>query len=154
MGVGLSRQTNTSEEGNGIFYNTEVLKSNFCDCNDAYILVKYNITVASAPLTQGLFKDCAPFTECISKIDRTTIDNAKDLDLVMLTYNLINIVQIALKQQEVYSFILKIKQQILIIILKTLIILNISSITLNYLETKLFIHWNHKKHSNCFAIEI
>ena len=25
--------------GNKVIYNTEVLKSNLCDCNDAYILV-------------------------------------------------------------------------------------------------------------------
>ena len=31
--------------GNEITYNIEVLKSNLCDCNDAYILVKGDITI-------------------------------------------------------------------------------------------------------------
>ena len=73
--------------GNDIIYNTEVLKSN-CDYNGAYILVKGDITVTGAAVTQITFKNCAPFTKCITKIDET-IDDAEDLDLVMPMYNLI-----------------------------------------------------------------
>ena len=36
-----------------------------------------------------IFKNCAPFTDCISEINNTQIDNANDLDVVMLIYNLI-----------------------------------------------------------------
>ena len=36
-----------------------------------------------------IFKNCAPFTDCISEINNTQVDNAKDLDVVMLMYNLI-----------------------------------------------------------------
>ena len=36
-----------------------------------------------------IFKDCAPFTNCISEINNTQVDNAKDLDIVMPMYNLI-----------------------------------------------------------------
>ena len=35
------------------------------------------------------FKNCAPFTKCISEINNTQIDNAKDFDIVMPMYNLI-----------------------------------------------------------------
>ena len=38
---------------------------------------------------QVVFKNCAPFTKCIIKIDGTTIHDAEDLDLVMPMYNLI-----------------------------------------------------------------
>ena len=55
---------------------TDVLKCNLCDYNDAYILVRSDITVA----TQVAFKNGAPFTRCITKIDGTTIDDAEDLD--------------------------------------------------------------------------
>ena len=34
-------------------------------------------------------KNCAPFTNCISEINNTQVDNAKDIDIVMLMYNLI-----------------------------------------------------------------
>ena len=30
-----------------------------------------------------LFKNCAPFTNCISEIDNTQVDNAKVIDIVM-----------------------------------------------------------------------
>ena len=75
--------------GNEIIYNTEVLKSNLRDYNDAYILARGEVTVAATPKTQVAFKNCAPFTKCITKIDGTKIDDAEDLDLVMLMYNLI-----------------------------------------------------------------
>ena len=35
------------------------------------------------------FKNCAPFTKCISRINNTDIDNAEDIDIVMPMYNLI-----------------------------------------------------------------
>ena len=36
-----------------------------------------------------IFKNCAPFTKCISKINDTEIDNAQDIDIVMPMYSLI-----------------------------------------------------------------
>ena len=36
-----------------------------------------------------LFKNCVPFTICISKINDTEIDNAQDTDIVMPMHNLI-----------------------------------------------------------------
>ena len=39
------------EVTNEITYNTEIWKSNVCDYNDAYILVRGRITVGAAPAT-------------------------------------------------------------------------------------------------------
>ena len=36
-----------------------------------------------------MFKNCAPFTDCISKINNTQVDHVKDIDVVMPMYNLI-----------------------------------------------------------------
>ena len=36
-----------------------------------------------------ILKNCAPFTDCISEIDNTQADNAKDLDVAMPMYNLV-----------------------------------------------------------------
>ena len=75
-----------------------MLKSSLCDYSDAYILVKGTITVnntaaqgAAANNTNKkvIFKNCAPFTNCISEINNTQIDNAKYIDIVMPMYNLI-----------------------------------------------------------------
>ena len=73
-----------------------MLKSSLCDYSDAYILVKGTITVNNtgtdaAPNNRNknvIFKNCARFTNCISEINNTQTDNAKDIDIVMPMYNL------------------------------------------------------------------
>ena len=75
--------------GNKIIYNTEILKSFLCDYNDAYTLVRGNITIIGHQVTQVALKNCAPFTKCIAKIDGIKIEDAEDVDLVMPMYNLI-----------------------------------------------------------------
>ena len=37
-----------------------------------------------------MFKNCAPFARCIAKINDTKVGNAKDIDIVMPMYNLID----------------------------------------------------------------
>ena len=68
--------------------NTEVLKYNLCDQNDACILAKGDVTTAVAPATQVSFKNCALPTNSITKNDGTTTDDAEDLDFVMAMYDL------------------------------------------------------------------
>ena len=106
--------------GNEIIYIMEVLKSNLCDQNDAYILVRGGITIIGHQVTQVAFKKCAPFTKCITKIDETTIDDAENLNLVMLMCILIEYSSNYSETtgQEVYGFILKMKQLILMLIFK------------------------------------
>ena len=36
-----------------------------------------------------MFKNCAPFPNCISEINNTQVDNAKDIDIVIPIYNVI-----------------------------------------------------------------
>ena len=81
-----------------IRFKTAMLRSSLCDYSDTYILVKGNISVndtaadgAAANNTNKkvIFKNCAPFTNCISKINNTQIDNAEYIDIVMPMYNLI-----------------------------------------------------------------
>ena len=81
-----------------IKFKTTMLKSSLCDYSDAYIIVKGTISVNNTA-AQGaavnntnkkvIFKNCAPFTNCISEINNTQIDNAKDIDIIMPMYNLI-----------------------------------------------------------------
>ena len=86
----VNYQPNASYDvGSEIIYNTEVLNSNPCNYNDAYILVRDNVTIAGNIVARRAFKNCAPFTACITKFDGTTIDDAEDLDLVMPMYNLL-----------------------------------------------------------------
>ena len=72
---------------NEIIFNTEVLKSNFCDYNSAYILVIGNITIIGHQVTQ--VANCAPFIKYITKNGGAGIDDAEELDLAMPMYYLI-----------------------------------------------------------------
>ena len=75
-----------------------MLKSNLCDYSNAYILIKGTINVnntdaadadANNPNKKAIFKNCAPFTNSISEINNTQVDNAKGIDIVMPMYNLL-----------------------------------------------------------------
>ena len=81
-------------------FKTTMLRSILCDYADAYVLVKGTITITGAEndaaarraderIRRVIFKNCAPFTKCISKINDTEIDNAQDIDIVMPIYYLI-----------------------------------------------------------------
>ena len=69
-----------------------MLRSNLCDYTDAYILVNGTIRITGTgnddaarqadKRDKGVtFKNCAPFIKCISRINNTEIDNAKDIDI-------------------------------------------------------------------------
>ena len=75
-----------------IRFKTTMLWSNLCDYADSYILAKGTITVtgegdnAAAERADErdkavTFKNCGPFTKCISRINKTDIDNAHDIIL-------------------------------------------------------------------------
>ena len=96
-----------------------MLKSSLCDYSDVYVFVKGTITVddtsdagAAANNTNKrlIFKICAPFSNCISEINNTQIDNAKDVDIVMPMYNVIEYSDNYSKHLEAYGNIVKIYQ--------------------------------------------
>ena len=72
-----------------------MLRSDLCDFNDAYIVVKGIVTVSADERDrdemnrQVILKNNAPFISCISKINGVLVQNAKDLDIVMPMYSLL-----------------------------------------------------------------
>ena len=64
-----------------------------------------------------VFKNNAPFINCISKINGIKIDNAEDLDVVMPIYIYLNIIKIIEKQQVVYGIIIEMNQIVVQIII-------------------------------------
>ena len=80
-----------------IRFKTSMLRSDLCDFKDAYIVVKGNIILRKATTRNFIdtrnrflaFKNNAPFTNCISKINNVLIDNAEDLNVVKPMYNLL-----------------------------------------------------------------
>ena len=71
-----------------------MLGSNLCGYADTYIPVKETVANNGAGDNDAekrldernkgvIFKNCAPFNKCITRINGTKIDNAQDIDLVM-----------------------------------------------------------------------
>ena len=79
-------------EDNQIRFKTSMLRSSLCNDSYAYILVKGTITVTNTA-AQGaannaankkvIFKNLAPFTNCIDSINNTQIDDGHDIDVVI-----------------------------------------------------------------------
>ena len=81
-----------------IRFKFTMLRSSLYDYSDAYILVKGNVSFnntadagadANNDNEKIIFKNCAPFTNCTSKMNNTQVDNAERVDIVMPMYNLI-----------------------------------------------------------------
>ena len=73
-----------------------MLRSVLCDYSVSYMLVEKTITVAPATAAAPnngnkklIFKNFVLFTNCISRISNTQVDDADDIDVVMPIYNLI-----------------------------------------------------------------
>ena len=65
-----------NEDSTTIKFETKVIKSNFCDYSDAYILLAGNITATSGDAnTRVAFKNCAPFMKCITHTNDKHVDN-------------------------------------------------------------------------------
>ena len=78
------------ENGTTIKFETKVIKSNLCDHSDAYILLTGNITATGGNAnTSVAFKNCAPFTRCVTHINDEHVETAENLDIIMPMYNLI-----------------------------------------------------------------
>ena len=79
-----------SKDSTTVKFETKVIKSDLCDYSDTYFLVTGNITATGGDAnTRVAFKNCAPFTKCITHINDEHVDNADNLDIIMPMYNLI-----------------------------------------------------------------
>ena len=107
--------------GSDIRFKTIMLGSNLCDDADTYIPAKETIANNGAGDNDAekrldernkgvIFKNCAPFTKCITRINGTEIDNAQDIDLVMPMHTWLNIEIIIQKYRWLYSNITKMNQ--------------------------------------------
>ena len=85
----------TNDTNNQVKFKNSILKSSvYSDYSDAYILVEGTISIE---VTAGgnpnnddkevMFKNCVPFTDCISEIKDAQIENAKNIDVVTPMHN-------------------------------------------------------------------
>ena len=97
---------------------TSMIKSNLSDYSGSYIhvirtIIAPNIGTVAASNNRDkkvIFKNCPPFTNCISKIYNKQVHGAHDIDLVICTYNLIEHSDPDSKYQEVYVSTIAMKQ--------------------------------------------
>ena len=77
---------------------TLMLKPCLGDYSDAYIFFKGTVSFANMVAAYGnannndkevIFKNCAPFIDCISELNTKQIDNSKDIGVLMPIVNLI-----------------------------------------------------------------
>ena len=96
--VEINDESKGRYDNSNITFKTFVAGSKLCDCSDAYILVKGTIAVsntagAGAAVNNTdkkvIFKNRAPFTNCITEINNIQIDDGQNIDVVMPMYNLI-----------------------------------------------------------------
>ena len=79
-----------NENDSTIKFETKGIKPNLCDYSDTYILVTGDVKVADvAADTNVAFKNCAPFTRCVTHINDGHVETAKNLNIIMPIYNLL-----------------------------------------------------------------
>ena len=81
-----------------IKFKMSMIRSNSCNYRDEYIFVKGTLTVPNTETSGAevnntnknvIFKNCTPFTNCVTKISNTQVDDAQKIHVVMPMYNLI-----------------------------------------------------------------
>ena len=96
--VEINDESKGRYDNSNIRFKTSMIRSSFCDYSDAYILVKGTITVRNTAAEGAainntnkkvIFKNCAPFTDCITEINNTQVDDAQKIEIVIPMYNLI-----------------------------------------------------------------
>ena len=97
--MALKNQIRSLQQENGTLLMTRIMDNmvkemkmtpNLCDYSDPYILVTGNITVTGGNAdTKVAFKNCAPFTRCISHINAEHVETDENLDIIMPMYNLL-----------------------------------------------------------------
>ena len=94
--VEIFHQPNGSYNRNkDIRFKTPQLRSDLCDFNDAYIAVTGKINATNPGNDNNVYnrklalKSCAPFFNCILKINNQLIEDTQNLDIVKPMYNLL-----------------------------------------------------------------
>ena len=102
--------------GDTIKFETKAIKSSLWDYSDAFILVTGNITVEANNDTGVVFKNCAPFSTCTTKINDIFVDEANHIYIAMPMYNLIEYSDNYSVHQEVYGSLKEMKFLLMMLI--------------------------------------
>ena len=93
--VGINDELRGKYDNSNIKFKMSMIKSNFCDYSDTYIPVKGTMIVPNMATAVNntnkkvIFKNCATFSNCITEVNNTKVDDAENIDIVISLYNLI-----------------------------------------------------------------
>ena len=96
--VEINAKSKGRNDNSNIRFKTSMISLNLCDYSDTYILVKGTITVTNTKAAdaaandankKAIFKSCAPFTDCITELNNTQVNDPQKVHVVMLMHNLI-----------------------------------------------------------------
>ena len=89
-GTLLIESNSNYSQNDEIKFLTRSIESSLCDHSDAYILVTGNISATpNNAATQAVFKNCAPFEKCRTRINETFVHEATHINIKIPMYNLI-----------------------------------------------------------------
>ena len=95
--VQINDESKGKYDNSNIRFKRSMTRSSLYHYSDAYILVKGIITVSDMPASGAViddtnktitFKNCDPFTYCITEKNNRQVDDAEYIDIVMSMYNL------------------------------------------------------------------
>ena len=98
LGLEINDESKGKYDNSSIRFKTSMIRSSICEYIDAYILVTGTITVPNTAAAGAavnntnkkiIFRNCPPFTDCITEINNIKVDDAQKTDIVMPMYNLI-----------------------------------------------------------------
>ena len=108
--VEVSDESKGRYDKSNIRFEKSIISSNLCDYSNACILAKGAVAVpnmAAEDLAVNninkkvIFKSYPPFTDCITEINNTPVDNAQKINAVMCMYNLIQYSDACFKTLEI-----------------------------------------------------
>ena len=94
----MSDESKVRYDNSNIRFEKSIIRSNLCDYSNACILAKGAVAVPNTAAEdlavsninkKVIFKSYPPFTDFITEINNTPVDNAQKINAVMCIYNLI-----------------------------------------------------------------
>ena len=109
------------QQENGVLSMIKITQT-MVENSNAYLLATGDITATGGDANRRVaFKNCTQFTKCITHINDEHVNNADNLDIIMLMYNLIEYRISIQTLQEVYGSLKEINKVLTMEFLLTLI---------------------------------
>ena len=101
--IGINNESKERYDNSNIIFKVYVTKLNLCDYSNAYLLLKGTITLPNTEVAAAAvnitnknitFANYGHYSDCVTEINNTQIDNSQKIYVVILKYKLAAIVMI------------------------------------------------------------